>query len=116
MPSVVHSALKSDPLISTIHSSGRNPSKHWLFSSDEEYISELNIITGVTAENEPYLDGTDSLNTASNLLGGERTSIMKTITNLWTGNPANFLPLEYPISSSEHFFPESLIQVKEEEP
>lgn len=43
------------------------------------------------------------------------TSIMKTITNLWNGHTANFLPLVYPSSQNNHFFTESEVIVREDE-
>lgn len=86
------------------------PKKH-LLGIDDEWPSHFNVISGVAVEAIPETEV--NLN---QFIAGERTSIMKTITNLWTGNPANFLPLEYPISSTLHFFPDSLIAVREEEP
>lgn len=56
----------------------------------EEDATDWNNFTGVTVENEPISYS------AENLGPGERNSIMKTLTNLWTGNQANLLPLEYP--------------------
>ncbi|KAJ3029837.1 1-phosphatidylinositol-3-phosphate 5-kinase [Rhizophlyctis rosea] len=81
---------------------------------DEDFPMEWNTISGVSVE---ALEGDKSTFPPELLLmGGERTSIMKTITNLWTGNAANFLPLEYPISATEHVFPDSLVVVREDEP
>jgi hypothetical protein len=59
---------------------------------DEEETTEgLNKFTGVAAmEAEPGEEDFDSTPQQ------ERTSIMQTISNLWTGNFANFLPLVYP--------------------
>jgi 1-phosphatidylinositol-3-phosphate 5-kinase len=70
---------------------------------------DWNTITGVTAESER--------NKPNSVMPDQRpTSIMKTITNLWTGNPANFLPLKYPSHPGEHIFPDSIIIVREDEP
>ncbi|KAJ3300300.1 1-phosphatidylinositol-3-phosphate 5-kinase [Borealophlyctis nickersoniae] len=80
---------------------------------DEEAPMEWNTISGVATEAS---EGERPTVAGSVMIGGERTSIMKTITNLWTGNAANFLPLEYPTLSTEHFFPDSLIVVREDEP
>ncbi|KAJ3046413.1 1-phosphatidylinositol-3-phosphate 5-kinase [Rhizophlyctis rosea] len=81
---------------------------------DEDFPMEWNTISGVSVE---ALEGDKSAFPPGLLLmGGERTSIMKTITNLWTGNAANFLPLTYPISATEHVFPDSLVVVREDEP
>jgi 1-phosphatidylinositol-3-phosphate 5-kinase len=91
------------------------PPKKSVISTEDEEPSDWNTITGVSVEAEEALEE-EIENSDSALFAGERTSIMKTITNLWTGNPANFLPLEYPSSASEHFFPDSLIVVREEEP
>ncbi|KAI8896889.1 hypothetical protein BC833DRAFT_595714 [Globomyces pollinis-pini] len=86
--------------------SGRQP------SAEDDLKSEWNTITGVAAETrteEPRFES--PANSES-----RPTSIMKTITNLWTGNPANFLPLVYPSNPTEHIFPDSLIIVREDEP
>ncbi|KAI9362452.1 hypothetical protein DFJ73DRAFT_620771 [Zopfochytrium polystomum] len=50
------------------------------------------------------------------VVAGERASIMKTISNLWNGNPGNLLPLENPIQPTEHVFQDSLVIVREDEP
>lgn len=61
--------------------------------SDEDDSHEgLNPFTGVVPESH---DHESSFPTTPPLLG-ERTSIMQTISNIWNGNPANFLPLIYP--------------------
>jgi hypothetical protein len=60
-----------------------------LASDEDETNIGTNIFTGVAAESENM--HFESLRTP-----GERTSIMQTISNLWNGNPANFLSLVYP--------------------
>jgi hypothetical protein len=63
-----------------------------MHQSEEEISAEWNTITGVAGENEK--EESDLQFEASSET--RPTSIMKTITNLWTGNPGNFLPLVYP--------------------
>jgi hypothetical protein len=77
-------------------------------SDEDEGIEEFNTITGVAAEpeNNPRRETKEV----------KSTSLMKTITNIWNGNPANFLPLVYPLSPGEHIFPDSHIIVRESEP
>jgi hypothetical protein len=58
--------------------------------SDNEDQEGLNRFTGVAAESS------DGDRFGPSPLPGERASIMQTISNLWTGNVANFLPLIYP--------------------
>ncbi|KAJ3273208.1 1-phosphatidylinositol-3-phosphate 5-kinase [Terramyces sp. JEL0728] len=82
-------------------------------NEDEDAIHEFNTITGV-AQGESEKD--DLRLDSSSATDARPTSIMKTITNLWNGNPANFLPLVYPATPTEHFFPDSLIIVREDEP
>ncbi|RKP09305.1 hypothetical protein THASP1DRAFT_14465 [Thamnocephalis sphaerospora] len=50
--------------------------------------------------------------------GGDRISIVKTITNLWAAGATadTFLPLEYPIKPTEHMLPDSLVHVRLDEP
>jgi hypothetical protein len=69
-----------------------NHFKHASLAFEEDEPSQWNNFTGVTVENEP----TSDVVYPENFLPGERTSIMKTLTNFWTGNQANLLPLEYP--------------------
>jgi hypothetical protein len=59
--------------------------------SEEDISPEWNTITGVTGQNENEVDLQFESSSEA-----RPTSIMKTITNLWTGNPGNFLPLIYP--------------------
>ena len=59
--------------------------------SEEDISPEWNTITGVTGQNENEVDVQFESSSEA-----RPTSIMKTITNLWTGNPGNFLPLIYP--------------------
>ncbi|KAI8907211.1 hypothetical protein EDD86DRAFT_192392 [Gorgonomyces haynaldii] len=74
--------------------------------SDDE--GGINAITGVTAgQMQPQVETPSA---------GERTSLMQTISNLWTGNTANFQPLVYPTTGKEHIFPDSNIVVREDEP
>lgn len=60
--------------------------------SEEEISPEWNTITGVAGQNEKEESGMQFESSSE----ARPTSIMKTITNLWTGNPGNFLPLAYP--------------------
>lgn len=49
--------------------------------------------------------------------GAERSSLMKTISNLWGDrNVADLLPLEYPLLPNEHVFEDSKVIVREDEP
>ncbi|KAL2917301.1 Mitochondrial distribution and morphology protein 12 [Polyrhizophydium stewartii] len=87
-------------------------------ADDDEAAPGINLITGVAAETDSVLPSLPAMPAVFGSLGpaGERGSIMKTITNLWNGNPANFLPIAYPISATEHVFSESLVVVREDEP
>ncbi|KAJ3322288.1 1-phosphatidylinositol-3-phosphate 5-kinase [Boothiomyces sp. JEL0866] len=82
-------------------------------NEDEDAAHEFNTITGVAQGESEKEDLRIDSTSATDV---RPTSIMKTITNLWNGNPANFLPLVYPATPSEHFFPDSLIIVREDEP
>lgn len=76
----------------------------------------INTFSGVAANDDSPL--------SFSLKGpGERTSLIQTITNLWTGNLANFAPLAYPMycyinysTLKEHIFSDSLVIVREDEP
>ncbi|KAL1412846.1 Mitochondrial distribution and morphology protein 12 [Vanrija albida] len=48
--------------------------------------------------------------------GGERSSILKTLTGLWAFRAGDFTPLEYPLSAAEHIFVDSRVIVRENEP
>ncbi|OCF33504.1 1-phosphatidylinositol-3-phosphate 5-kinase [Kwoniella heveanensis BCC8398] len=48
--------------------------------------------------------------------GGERSSIIKTLTGLWAFRAGDFTPLEYPLSASEHLFADSRVIIRENEP
>lgn len=48
--------------------------------------------------------------------GGERSSILKTLTNLWAFRAGDFTSLEYPLSAGEHMFTDSRVIVRENEP
>lgn len=48
--------------------------------------------------------------------GGERSSILKTLTGLWAIRAGDFTPLEYPLSAAEHIFVDSRVIVRENEP
>ncbi|KAH6569672.1 hypothetical protein BASA60_008142 [Batrachochytrium salamandrivorans] len=85
-------------------------SKGQVLADEDEPLAGVNMITGVAAEVEP------AISIPQYGPAGERASIMKTITNLWNGNPANFLPIAYPSNPTEHVFPDSLIIVREDEP
>ena len=83
-----------------------------ILAQEEETPGNLNMISGVAAE----VEQADGMMPISLTNPGERASIMKTISNLWTGNVANFLPLAYPLGPGEHVFPDSSIIVREDEP
>ena len=57
----------------------------------DEDLAEWNSITGVSGGAEKELTQFDPSTPEI-----RPTSLMKTITNLWNGNPGNFLPLDYP--------------------
>lgn len=78
----------------------------------EDETSDWNNFTGVTVENEPISE----VASAETLLPGERNSIMKTLTNLWTGNQANLLQLDYPGCILDQFFPDSIMSVHADDP
>ncbi|BEJ13748.1 hypothetical protein CspHIS471_0309220 [Cutaneotrichosporon sp. HIS471] len=48
--------------------------------------------------------------------GGERSSILKTLTGLWAIRAGDFTPLDYPLSAAEHIFVDSRVIVREHEP
>ncbi|WWD18488.1 hypothetical protein CI109_102940 [Kwoniella shandongensis] len=48
--------------------------------------------------------------------GGERSSILKTLTGLWAFRAGDFTPLEYPLSAAEHIFADSRVIIRENEP
>jgi 1-phosphatidylinositol-3-phosphate 5-kinase len=48
--------------------------------------------------------------------GGERSSILKTLTGLWAFRAGDLTPLEYPFSAAEHIFVDSRVIVRENEP
>lgn len=48
--------------------------------------------------------------------GGERSSILKSLTGLWAYRAGDFTPLEYPLSAAEHIFADSRVIVRESEP
>ncbi|ORX40062.1 hypothetical protein BD324DRAFT_254115 [Kockovaella imperatae] len=48
--------------------------------------------------------------------GGERSSILKTLTGLWAFRAGDYSPLEYPLSAAEHVFADSKVIVRENEP
>jgi 1-phosphatidylinositol-3-phosphate 5-kinase len=52
----------------------------------------------------------------NNTIGHERTSILKTLTNLWAFRSGDATMLEYPLSASEHVFADSRVIVRESEP
>ncbi|KAJ9100526.1 hypothetical protein QFC21_003569 [Naganishia friedmannii] len=49
-------------------------------------------------------------------IGHERSSILKTLSNLWAFRTGEGTPLEYPLSVSEHIFADSRIIIREDEP
>ncbi|OZJ06649.1 hypothetical protein BZG36_00277 [Bifiguratus adelaidae] len=52
-----------------------------------------------------------------NVTAAEKTSIMKTITNLWLERAGgSFMPLEYPLLPTEHVFSDAPIVIREDEP
>ncbi|KAK4687031.1 hypothetical protein P7C73_g3088, partial [Tremellales sp. Uapishka_1] len=48
--------------------------------------------------------------------GGERSSILKTLSGLWAFRAGEFSPLEYPLSAAEHLFADSRVIIRETEP
>ncbi|KAI8823387.1 uncharacterized protein EV422DRAFT_611449 [Fimicolochytrium jonesii] len=103
--------------------SSHNTSTNQNIKDDEEDMPlEWNIISGVAGETSEHLQSsTDQLDLNKELspsaaTSGERTSIMKTLTSLWTGNAANLAPLQCPLAPTEHIFPDSNVVVREEEP
>lgn len=84
-------------------------------SLEDESCAEWNAITGVTCEQNSTLDH-KPLSKDMNIMGTERSSIMKTITNLWSNPSAILQPLKYPLKPTEHLFNDSLVIVREEEP
>ncbi|KAI8808697.1 hypothetical protein BJ742DRAFT_278669 [Cladochytrium replicatum] len=46
----------------------------------------------------------------------ERNTIIRAISGLWSGLPPGIVPLEYPVSSGEHIFNDSLVIIREDEP
>ena len=48
--------------------------------------------------------------------GGERSSILKTLTGLWAFRAGDYSPLEYPLSAAEHLFTDSRVIIRENEP
>ena len=88
--SIPRSRPKTIRFDSSVRSS--SPINHGIFSNDKEEESpELNIISGVAGEKENvHFDPGVGSEPA------RPTSLMKTITNIWNGNPGNFLPLKYP--------------------
>lgn len=48
--------------------------------------------------------------------GGERSSILKTLTGLWAFRAGDYTPLEYPLSAAEHIFADSKVIIRENEP
>ncbi|KAJ3161653.1 1-phosphatidylinositol-3-phosphate 5-kinase [Geranomyces michiganensis] len=90
-----------------------------LLKDDEDDMPvEWNIISGVAGET-PERDYPQAFNRDLRdiqAMVGERTSIMKTLTSLWTGNAANFAPLQCPLAPTEHIFPDSNVVVREDEP
>jgi hypothetical protein len=67
------------------------------FNVDEDIGDDhaSNTISGVFSGQDKFMSKSGSAQPYSFL--GERTSIMKTISNLWTGNFGNLLPLENPM-------------------
>ena len=82
--------------------------------NEEGSNAEMNTITGVTAESDTL--PRRAQDTFNNNGDNRPTSIMQTITNLWTGNPANFIPLVYPNGPGDHVFANSNVIVRESEP
>ncbi|KAI8996739.1 hypothetical protein BC832DRAFT_297099 [Gaertneriomyces semiglobifer] len=89
-----------------------------LKDDEDDMPGEWNIISGVAGETLDPEDAPSDTRENRDIqsLAGERSSIMKTITSLWTGNAANLLPLEYPLAPTEHIFPDSNVVVREDEP
>ncbi|KAJ1549204.1 1-phosphatidylinositol-3-phosphate 5-kinase [Cladochytrium tenue] len=132
VPAVEILGTETDPL-EYREPSGRTPPHAWRVtietSADGDEVeavlgSERNHITGVCSGDEVVPVGSlgsSAMATARQISGritgaGERSSIMKTISSLWSGNPGNLLPLENPILPTEHIFQDSLVIVREDEP
>ncbi|PWN52202.1 hypothetical protein IE53DRAFT_378351 [Violaceomyces palustris] len=64
--------------------------------------------------------GTNSNYANNNNVGGglgfERNSLLKTLSGLWAFRSGDMMPLEYPLSNSEHVFSDSHVIVREDEP
>ncbi|KAI8846669.1 hypothetical protein BC829DRAFT_397962 [Chytridium lagenaria] len=93
--------------------------KHERRNEGRDRVSEWNEVSGVSSseaergmEDELFGD----IENIAGLVPGERTSIMKTLSSLWNGTAVNLHPLEYPMASADHFFTESPIIVREDEP
>jgi 1-phosphatidylinositol-3-phosphate 5-kinase len=48
--------------------------------------------------------------------GGERSSILKTLTGLWAFRAGEITPLVYPLSANDHIFADSRVIIRENEP
>ncbi|KAJ3072744.1 1-phosphatidylinositol-3-phosphate 5-kinase [Podochytrium sp. JEL0797] len=77
-------------------------------------------IVSVSSSNNELDESTDTpamvFSNPMPIPSGERASILKTISALWSGSVANLPPLEYPLQASEHLFHDSLVIVREDEP
>ncbi|KAI8925782.1 hypothetical protein BC831DRAFT_459437 [Entophlyctis helioformis] len=106
-------SASSESSLSAVRQKRQSIKAGQMLADEDEPSGEWNTITGVAAET---VQPPPSQTSAAGPAVGERASIMKTITNLWNGNAANFLPLAYPSNPTEHVFPDSLIIVRESEP
>ncbi|KAI9091886.1 hypothetical protein DFS34DRAFT_634485 [Phlyctochytrium arcticum] len=118
-------ASRSLKSVSTIHNNSMGGVR--ADDDDGDVLSGWNTISGVAGQSleRELSDDDDDIVSALGAnrdlkdaphLTAERSSIMKTITSLWTGNAANFLPLETPLAPTEHIFPDSNLVVREDEP
>ncbi|KAJ3108078.1 hypothetical protein HDU97_002313 [Phlyctochytrium planicorne] len=85
---------------------------------DYHNVSEWHDVSGVSTSDAERVIGVDLFKNADNLSGaaGERGSIMKTLSSLWNGTTVTLPPLDYPMTSADHFFSDSPIIVREDEP
>ncbi|KAJ3096281.1 1-phosphatidylinositol-3-phosphate 5-kinase [Phlyctochytrium bullatum] len=94
------------------------PHQRILWDEDEKarFIG-WNDVTGVSlSEAEPGIFEELFSGASTGNFAGERNSIIKTLSSLWSGSAINLPPLEYPFLPTEHFFADSPIIVREDEP
>jgi 1-phosphatidylinositol-3-phosphate 5-kinase len=64
----------------------------------------------------PSISHVSQLSESEMSSGGERSSILKTLTGLWAFRAGDYTPLEYPLSAAEHIFADSRVIIRENEP